>query len=221
MEDATPPPEGRGLSRVDFMKRAGLLGAAAAVPAGLIAEPADAAAELEPLKALTNAQAVTLEAVLERLLPSDATGPGAKEAKVLRYVDWALAGERSMFRDAYTAALTAIDAYSQGKFGAAFAALTTDQQDAVLTDMDTNKATGFSPSAKSVFEMIRGHAVEGMFGDPMHGGNHQFVGWKLVRFPGPRLIIGPHDQKLDVKPKSKLQSAYAYSIFKPLKNEGV
>jgi gluconate 2-dehydrogenase gamma chain len=209
------------LSRGELLKRAGVLSAAAAVPGGLVAtSEAKAAEQLEPLKALTAAEAATLEAVLERLIPSDATGPGAKEANVLRYIDWALAGERSMFRDSYTTALSAIDAYAQSKWGGAFTALAADKQDAVLTDMDKNTATGFAPSAKAVFELIRGHAVEGMFGDPAHGGNTGFVGWKLVRFPGPRLIISAHDQKLDVTPKSKLQSTYAYALFKGTNYEG-
>jgi hypothetical protein len=96
-----------------------------------------------------------------------------------------------------------------------FTSLSAAQQDAVLTDMDTNKATGFTPSAKAVFEMIRGHAVEGMFGDPAHGGNVGFVGWKLVRFPGPRLVISNHDQQLDVTPQqSRMQSTYTYKLFK-------
>jgi len=208
-------PDARGLSRKELIKRAGLAGAAAAIPSmGLAAPVADAAEQLEPLKALTAGEAATLEAVLERLIPTDATGPGAKEANVLRYIDWSLAGELSVFRDVYTSAVTALDAYAQSKYGAAFAALPTDKQDAVLSDMDTNSATGFSPNAKAVFEMIRGHAVQGMFGDPAHGGNVNFVGWKLVRFPGPRLVISAHDQRLNVTPASKMQSAYSYPLFK-------
>ena len=96
-------------------------------------------------------------------------------------------GDLLVFRPSYVAAVQALDAYSNSKFGADFVALSTSQQDAILTDMDQNKATGFTPNAKAVFEMIRSHAVEGMFGDPAHGGNIGFAGWKLVRFPGPRL----------------------------------
>ena len=29
--------------------------------------------------------------------------------------------------------------------------------------------------------------LEGIFGDPMHGGNANLVGWKLIGYPGPRL----------------------------------
>ena len=50
--------------------------------------------------------------------------------------------------------------------------------------MEANSATGFTPSSQGVFTMILTHAIQGMFGDPAHGGNVGFVGWKLVGFPG-------------------------------------
>src|SRR3989475_13156850 len=37
------------------------------------------------------------------------------------------------------------------------------------------------------FSMLRCHTVEGMFCDPMHGGNIDMVGWQLIGFPGPRM----------------------------------
>ena len=157
---------GQGLSRAEVIKRAGRLGAVAALPTGAIGAvgttTADAAVEAaSALRALSPAEAATLEAVLERLLPSDATGPGAKEANVLRYVDWSLAGELSMFRAPYATALSALDAYATARFGAAFAALGAAQQDAILSDMEADKATGFTPGSSAVFEMIRGHALSG------------------------------------------------------------
>lgn len=212
-----------GMTRASLLKRAGMLGVAAALPGAALAERAEAKPggdQPEQLRALTADEAATLEAILERLIPTDATGPGAKEANVLRFIDWSLAGDLAMFRDPYTAALDAVDAYSSSKFGSPFAALSAEQQDAVLTDMDKGTATGFTPSAKAVFEMIRGHAVQGMFSDPAHGGNTGFVGWKLVRFPGPRLVISAHDQQLDVTPKQKLMSTYDYPLFKPTKRTG-
>jgi gluconate 2-dehydrogenase gamma chain len=36
------------------------------------------------------------------------------------------------------------------------------------------------------FFLLRQHTIEGMFCDPMHGGNKNLAGWKLVGFPGPR-----------------------------------
>jgi gluconate 2-dehydrogenase gamma chain len=216
-----------GLSRAQLVRRAGMLGAAAALPGAAAAAPAVAdAAASDALKALTAAEATTLDAVLQRLIPSDATGPGAHEANVLRYIDWSLAGDLSVFRGPYASALAAIDAYAVQTFGAAFATLTTTQQDALLGNMEggaPEKAAvvpqiGFSPSSQAVFEMIRTHALQGMFGDPAHGGNVGFAGWKLVRFPGPRLVVSDHEQQLDVVPKSQLKSTYQLALFKKTKH---
>jgi len=207
----------RPLSRGDLLKRAGVLGAAATLPVAARTEHAGAAeevAQLKQLKALSPTQATTIGAFVERLIPTDASGPGAREANVLRYIDRALARDLWMFRASYVAATQSLDAYSQSKYGTDFAVLSTDKQDAVLTDMDLNRATGFNPNAKAVFEMIRTHAVQGMFGDPAHGGNTGMAGWKLVRFPGPRLVISAHDQQLNVIPKSNMKSAYSMSLFK-------
>jgi gluconate 2-dehydrogenase gamma chain len=224
-----------GLSRLQLIRRAGTLGAAAAIPGvaastatgASAAETADAAAADDTLKALTAAEAVTLEAFLERLLPSGVAGPGAKEANVLRYIDWSLAGDLSAFHAPYSTALAAIDAFATQTYGAAFAALTTVQQDALITRMAAGAEKpitsstdpqqgflGFAPTSSSVFTMIRTHALQGMFGDPMHGGNVGQVGWKLVRFPGPRLVISKKDQDLDVAPKEYLKSTYTYPLFK-------
>jgi gluconate 2-dehydrogenase gamma chain len=207
----------RPLSRGELLKRASVVGAAAAVPAAVYAEPAlaeEELAQLRQLRALSPSEASTIGAFVERLIPSDSTGPGAREANVLRYIDRALAGDLAMFRDPYTSAVVALDNYAQSKYGAGFALLTADKQDAVLMDMDQNKATGFVPNAKAVFEMIRTHAVQGMFGDPAHGGNTGFVGWKLVRFPGPQFVISARDQRLDVVRKDKHRSAYSFALFK-------
>jgi gluconate 2-dehydrogenase gamma chain len=219
-----------GLSRAQLMRRAGMLGAAAALPGAAAAAPAVAdAAASDALKALTAAEATTLDAVLNRLFPTDATGPGAKEANVLRYIDWALAGDLAVFRGPYASALAAIDAYATQTYGAAFAALTTVQQDQLLSNMEagspestinnkSNPQIGFAPSSTAVFEMIRTHAVQGMFGDPAHGGNVGFVGWNLVRFPGPRLVVSNHEQQLDVVPKQALKSTYQLALFKKTKH---
>ncbi len=34
--------------------------------------------------------------------------------------------------------------------------------------------------------MLLQNTVEGFLADPMYGGNRDFIGWKLIGFPGPR-----------------------------------
>jgi gluconate 2-dehydrogenase gamma chain len=214
----------RAISRRQLIKRGGALAGGALIGGGVVGVAEAPTAEAQSAELLSNAlktlspsQARTLEAVLERLLPTDATGPGAKEANVLRYIDWSLAGDLAVFVGPYTSAIAAIDSYAQAAHGAAFAALSETQQDAVLTDMEAGKATGFTPSSVAVFTMIRTHAVQGMFGDPAHGGNVGFVGWKLVGFPGPRLVVDAHDQKLNVRVPNQLASTYSQTLFKHTK----
>ncbi len=40
-----------------------------------------------------------------------------------------------------------------------------------------------------------------------------------MRFPGPRLVISARDQRLNVKPKANMQSAYSIPLFKTAAKE--
>ena len=40
---------------------------------------------------------------------------------------------------------------------------------------------------------MRTHTMEGMFADPLYGGNKDFAGWRLVGFPGAQAMFTPID----------------------------
>ena len=42
--------------------------------------------------------------------------------------------------------------------------------------------------------MLLQNTVEGFLADPMYGGNRDFVGWKLIGFPGPALQLRRRDR---------------------------
>src|SRR5438552_7713808 len=139
------------LSRRELLKRAGMLGAvAAARPAAAAVSPsasplpvAAAAAAREPLETLTAAEADILDAVVARLIPTDANGPGATEARAAHYIDRALGGALSSSRQTYTSGLAALDRYSRSSRGKPFTELSATDQDSVLTDVETGAAAGF------------------------------------------------------------------------------
>ena len=59
---------------------------------------------------------------------------------------------------------------------------------------EQHKATGFTwPSAQAFFNTVRTHTMEGMFADPVYGGNKDFAGWVLVGFPGAQPLFSPTD----------------------------
>jgi gluconate 2-dehydrogenase gamma chain len=204
------------------MKRRELLGAAGAAGAFValneVLAPAAGAVEAqprpaparEPLETLSETEMVTLEAIAARLIPTDANGPGATEARAAHYIDRALSGAFNDFRETYRSGLAAVDAYARSSKGAAFAQLPPAEQDRVLTDLERNAA--FEGSA-GLFGVLLSHTVQGTFGDPFYGGNRNFAGWDLIGYPGVRLAVTAEQQNLDARPAATRMSAYDYTMF--------
>jgi gluconate 2-dehydrogenase gamma chain len=218
----------RDLSRRDLLKRAGaaVAGAGTAAVAGAGApsagttEPAEPAQQAaagvarEPLEALTPEEADTLEAMVARLVPTDANGPGAREARAAHYIDRALGGFLASSRDAYRTGLANLDAHARATEGARFAQLDAAGQDEILAALERNAVPAFTAaSGAAFFNLVLGHTLQGTFGDPYYGGNKNFVGWDLVGYPGVRLAVTPDEQRLDRKPKPLHMSAYDYTMF--------
>jgi gluconate 2-dehydrogenase gamma chain len=212
----------RRVSRRVLLKRAGVLGVGASA-LGVLGRAAPAEAEVErvvlvereALEALTADQAATVDAVVARVIPSGASGGGAAEARVGRYIDRALNGGLSLRKQEYVDGLAQLDAYSQRTYGAAFVGLSAAQQDAVLTNMQANTATGFTPDSRTFFNLVREHALQGMFCDPFHGGNANFVGWDMIGYPGVKVGgVLPAEQALDTTLTPTHKSGYDFDMFK-------
>jgi gluconate 2-dehydrogenase gamma chain len=196
------------ISRRDVLKRVGIASAAAAVPIDAIAQ-----ATREPFETLTAAEGATLEAIVARLIPTDANGPGATEARAARYIDRALAGYLASFRDMYRVGLAAIEDYASKMKGAPFTRLSPENQDAVLSDFERAAASGVAPNGVLFFNVVLSHTIQGTFCDPFYGGNANFVGWDLIGYPGIRLTATANDQRMDVAPAPTHMSAYDFSMF--------
>jgi gluconate 2-dehydrogenase gamma chain len=217
---------GRKLSRGSLLKRAGALGVGATA-VGALASPAPAEVERvvlierEALESLTAQQAATVDAICARLIPSGANGRGATEARVGRYIDRALNGGLSWDKQAYVDGLAQLDSYSQRTYGAPFVGLPAAQQDAVLTNLQANTASGFTPDSRTFFNLVREHALQCMFCDPFHGGNANFVGWGMLGYPGVKIgAVLPAEQELDTTLKPARRSAYSHDMFTKTTKKG-
>ena len=202
----------------NFSRRMLLRGAAFAAAAGPVNVIStfniSYAAEPRVVKTLAAPEFDLLQAVVERLIPSDATGPGAKEAGVAHYIDRALGDALSTSRAAYTSGLAALDRYANSSRGKPFLQLTPVDQESVLIDCETGGATGFVGSSAQFFGMLLNHTRQGMFGDPNYGGNANFVGWDLLGYPGVRTAVTSADQKALENNQLKFvrSSAYDYGF---------
>ncbi len=186
------------------ISRRAVIASAAIVPVAALT----AAAQTAPPSALSDAQLSLLTAFVDRIIPRDELGPGASESGVPVYINRALGDYLAGEKPAFIEGLEATDALSRRTQNAAFVDLTPAQQDALLTSMESGAADGF-PNARVFFNRARRLALEGMFGDPYYGGNKNFAGWDLIKYPGPRLATSADDQKMGVDIKPYHHSAYS------------
>ncbi|HEY3160116.1 MAG TPA: gluconate 2-dehydrogenase subunit 3 family protein [Vicinamibacterales bacterium] len=208
------------ISRRELLKRAGVIGAAAVVPAGahhsprvdVAFAPPQAPPAREPLEHLTATEADALEAIVERLIPTDARGPGAKEARAARYIDHALGVALASSRPLYAAGLAAAEQAAQSSRGRAFKDLRPEEQDDILSAFESGTVQSFAGAA-AFFALVRAHTIQGTFCDPYYGGNAGFVGWELIGYPGVRTLVTPDDQRLGAEVPFNHKSAYDYEMF--------
>jgi len=171
------------------VSRRELIQSAAFVPLAALTLSAQQPAEKA---ALAPEQMKTLVAFIDRLIPSDDLGPGAVEAGAQIYIDRVLAGPNANEKATFIQGLEGVNATARRSHGVAFAELSAEQRDQLIGEMvDT-----------PFFNRARRLTLEGMFSDPYYGGNKNFAGWDLIRYPGPRPAVAAEDQAMnkDVKP---------------------
>jgi hypothetical protein len=138
----------------------------------------------------------TITALTERLMPGASGMPGATDTGVTNYIDITLSGFDEDQQFFYRSGLTQLDAHCKQTYGKAFRGLTPEQQDETITALQQGKAPAFVwPAAQAFFTKVRTHTMEGMFADPVYGGNKNFAGWRLVGFPGAQPFYTPEDMQ--------------------------
>lgn len=184
----------------------------------------------------TDAEAAAVEAIVDRLVPADNLSIGGKEAGCAVFIDRQLMGFYGTFerlymqgpfqpgtpeqgdqsplvpQQRYRIGLAALEEYTQSSFKKSFKALSGEQQDEVLTGLESGKIDLNASSinnkidSKLFFAIVLKNTMEGFFADPIYGGNRNMVSWRMLGFPGARYdyreYIGMHNQKLDLEPLS-------------------
>jgi len=146
-----------------------------------------------PLRFFTQLEAQVIVAACERIFPANESGPGATQAGAMIYIDHQLAGPygtdkyrytqppfiESVPEHGYQGKQNPQETYRAGiqKLGTDFVELNGAQQDERLKAIEKTR----------FFELLRQHTIEGVFCDPMHGGNVDLIGWQLIGYPGPQM----------------------------------
>jgi Gluconate 2-dehydrogenase subunit 3 len=122
---------------------------------------------------LSAEQAAEVEAVAAQIIPAD-DSPGAREARVIYFIDRALTTFDKDKQPLYVKGLKELQSKQKKMFknSTKFSDLNSEQQIKVLKAFEKNE----------FFEAIRVHTIMGFFADPSYGGNYDKIGWKLIGF---------------------------------------
>jgi len=157
---------------------------------------------------LTRPEVQFLDAAVERLIPTDELGPGARDAGVTGYIDrqltstWGMHGRnyrsgpwvegtpqqgfqsRLTPQEIYRCGIAETEAHCKRQYGKVFRMLSAEQQDEVLHALEKDAVDLPSLPSKLFFSLLWRNTEEGFFSDPAYGGNRDKAGWRLLGFPG-------------------------------------
>jgi gluconate 2-dehydrogenase gamma chain len=201
------------LTRRGFLGATGALSTAAAFPAlgQQVPDPNPPQPPASPraYTFLSQPEARFLTAAVDRLIPPDEEWTGAAGAGVVEYLDVQLAGAygagyrlflagpwaQGTPQQGYQLPLSPAELYRaaladilrivpERHGGRAFWDLTPEEQDAFLSELEAGRVPLPSVPSAVFFETLLANTVEGFFSDPVHGGNRDMVGWRMIGFPG-------------------------------------
>jgi gluconate 2-dehydrogenase gamma chain len=150
-----------------------------------------------------------VEGLVDHMIPKDELTGSGTEIGIATYIDRALAGSWGkgdhLYKEGpwqrgtpnqgyqlpltpaalYRAGIQGSNAYCRKTFGKDFDRCTAEQKEAFLKDLAAAKITleGGLPG-RAFFDMFYENVMEGLFADPIYGGNKDKVGWKMIGFPG-------------------------------------
>jgi gluconate 2-dehydrogenase gamma chain len=155
-----------------------------------------------------------VEALVDHMIPADEISPKGTDLGVNIYIDRALAGawgkgERLYMQgpwklgspsqgyqlpltpaQLYRAGIAATNAHCRKAYGKTFDRIADAQRQEVLTGLSTGKIIFDNGLPVRVFwTTLYQTVVEGMYSDPIYGGNRNKAGWAIIGFPG---IIAVH-----------------------------
>ena len=218
-----------GFGRRDFLKSAVAGGAVAAAATAAVTAPQTAQAQgasgSAPGYAFLNLdEAAFVEAMVDHMVPADEHSPKGTDVGINIFIDRALAGgwgkgDRLYMQgpwkpgvpsqgyqlpltpaELYRAGIAATNAHCVKTYSKSFDRLDAKQKQEVLVGLSSAKITFSDGLPVRVFwSTVYQTVIEGMFSDPIYGGNRNKAGWKMIGFPG---VIATHAQDI-IKYKDK------------------
>ena len=183
--------DGNRLSRRDFVKIATLSAGALSLTVGSLSfiEGCTTTPKTGTLFFSEN-EIKLMEAIAEQIIPTD-EWPGGRNAGVVNFLDEQLVGPYRRFQQDYRKGFEALEKTCENKFHSKFEKLSWDSQTAVLQDMEASRLNGEAWKngfSKYYFELLRSHCMQGFYGSPRHGGNKDYISYKMIGIDQPPIV---------------------------------
>ena len=170
-------------------------------------------------------EAAFIEALVDHMVPADEISPKGTDLGINIYIDRALAGawgkgERLYMQgpwkqgapsqgyqlpltpaQLYRAGIEATNAHCRKTYGKSFDRIEAAQREEVLAGLSTAKIKFDNGLPVRVFwGALYQTVIEGMYSDPIYGGNRNKAGWAIIGFPGVIAVHRDHVEKFRGKP---------------------
>ena len=139
---------------------------------------------------LTNEEAKTLIAFAEQIIPAD-KDPGATDANVINFIDKQLVNHYSRFQNDYRTGIHALEQSANTLHNKAFYELDAENQLTFMEQMEQGQLPEKhwqEINQKQFFNMLLDHSMQGFYGSPRHGGNKDYVSYKMIELDYPHII---------------------------------
>lgn len=168
-----------------------------------------ASPEVVATAALTADELETVKAIVDRIIPSIDQTPGAADAGAHLYIDGALKSFAAASLPLYQLLLPLLDDAAGGN---GFVAAPVEKQDEILAELADGKLEG---APEGAFFTLLSHTRQGTFSDPIYGGNVDQLGWKLIKYPGVKLLWTVGDQSIDAEIEPTHQTVTDFGRSQP------
>jgi gluconate 2-dehydrogenase gamma chain len=145
----------------------------------------------------TDEEALVVIALCEQIVPADEHGGGATEAGVIHYIDRQLLAVFDYDQVIYQSGIAALQSTSLDLYGKRFEELDQEIQYAFLVEMDKGalpKEHWEDLDQRRFFNLLVSHTMQGFYGSPRHGGNKNYMSYKMMGLDFP-LVVGRNHYK--------------------------
>jgi gluconate 2-dehydrogenase gamma chain len=165
-----------------------------------------------------------VEALVDHMVPADDLTPKGTALGINIYIDRALGGawgrgDRLYMQgpwkagvpsqgyqfpltpaQLYRAGIEATNAHCVKTYHKPFDKLSASQREEVLVALSSGKLDFGALRSRTFWTTVYQTVMEGMFSDPIHGGNRDKAGWRMIGFPGALAVNRENVEKYRDKP---------------------